>query len=65
MSFWDYLWIVRLVIEILKIIAAMDEPERLAIANLRAILPDFGADPVKPKRKKKATPADQPDTVKT
>lgn len=53
MSFFDYLWIVRLVIEILKIIAAMDEPERLEIANLRAIMPDFAKAPGEENKTKK------------
>ncbi len=55
MSFFDYLWIVRLVIEILKIIAKMDEPERLEIANLRSILPDFSSQPVKKPARKPAS----------
>lgn len=35
MSLADYLWLVRLIIEILKAIADMAEPDRLAIAQLR------------------------------
>lgn len=53
MGFFDYIWIVRLIIEILKIIAAMDEPERLKIANLRSIMPDIpndGPEKTKPKK---------------
>lgn len=53
-SFFDYLWIVRLVIEILKIIANLSESERLEIANLRTILPDFGVPDQKPTKPKKA-----------
>lgn len=55
MAFFDYLWIVRLVIEILKIIAAMDEPERLEVAKLRQIMPDFAPPQAKPQRKTPTT----------
>lgn len=35
MALLDYLWLVRLIIEILKVIARMTEDDRAAIARLR------------------------------
>lgn len=65
MAFFDYLWIVRLIIEILKIIAAMPEPERQELANLQSILPDFSTPTAKQTRRRK-TPGpneNNPDTT--
>ena len=53
MSLADYLWLVRLIIEILKAVAAMAEPDRLAIAQLRADSEKLDS---KPKRTKKIPP---------
>lgn len=35
MAFLDYIWLIRLIIEILKAIAALAPEDRLAIATLR------------------------------
>jgi len=35
MSLLDYIWLVRLIIEVLKVIADMTEEERVAMSNLR------------------------------
>lgn len=36
MAFLDYIWLIRLIIEILKLIADMAPEERIAMANLRS-----------------------------
>ena len=35
MAFFDYLWIIKLVIEILKLISNLEPEERVAIHNMR------------------------------
>jgi len=35
MSFFDYIWIIKLAIEILKLLANMDPEDRVAIHNLK------------------------------
>jgi len=52
MALIDYLWLVRLIIEILKIIAAMTEDERIAMACLRETSEQFSPLPQTPKRTK-------------
>ena len=41
MSFFDYLWIIKLAIEILKLLAAMDPEDRIAIHSLKEELGDI------------------------
>lgn len=41
MSFFDYLWIIKLAIEILKLIAGMSPEERVAIHNLKDEIGDL------------------------
>lgn len=36
MAFADYIWLIRLIIEILKLIAEMTDDERVAMARLRS-----------------------------
>ena len=53
MTLADYLWLVRLIIEILKAIAAMPPGDRLAISQLRK---DSERPPAKPKQPKTKPP---------
>ena len=41
MAFWDYLWIIKLTIEILKLIAGMTPEERVAIHKLKDEIGDI------------------------
>ena len=40
MSFFDYIWIIKLAIEILKLLAAMSPDDRIAIHNLKEEIGD-------------------------
>lgn len=59
MAFADWLWLVRLIIEILKLLAQLPEDELRAMANLRGVvqLPDPPGKKTPRKRKSPATPA--------
>jgi len=52
MALIDYIWLVRLVMEILKLIADMTEDERAAMARLRVEMPI----PVACKHQRRETP---------
>ncbi len=41
MNFFDYIWIIKLVIEILKLIAALSPDERISIHDLHSEIGDF------------------------
>lgn len=41
MSFFDYIWIIKLAIEILKILANLTPDERIALHNLKDELGDI------------------------
>ena len=43
MALLDYIWLVRLIMEILKLIAEMAPEERVAMANLRIDMPMYTA----------------------
>lgn len=52
MALADWLWLVRLIMEILKLIAQLPQDELQAIANLRGVI-DLPDPPAKPKRNSK------------
>lgn len=41
MSFFDYIWIIKLAIEILKLLAAMTPEERVALHDLKSEIGDI------------------------
>lgn len=53
MAFSDYLWLVRLIIEILKLLADLPKEELIAMANLRSVVDLPGA----PRTRKPRSPA--------
>lgn len=57
MAFTDWLWLVRLVIEILKLLADLPKDELIAMANLRSVVELPGTTP-KRARKKPSNPTD-------
>ncbi len=59
MPFTDWLWLVRLIIEILKLLAELPKEELIAMANLRSVVDLPGA----PKRRRSPTAKkDPPDS---
>lgn len=54
MALLDWLWLVRLVIEILKLISQLPAEELTAIANLRSVI-DLPDPPGEPGKKTKVT----------
>lgn len=58
MALADWLWLVRLIIEILKLLADLPKQELVAMANLRGIvdLPGTTAKPSRSKPGKKTDP---------
>ncbi len=57
MAFTDWLWLVRLIIEILKLLADLPKEELIAMANLRNVV-DL---PGQPRKRARRTPASSPD----
>ncbi len=55
MNFFDYIWIIKLVIEILKLISALEPEERIAIHDLRDEIGDIIGVPWKPTKRKPNT----------
>ena len=55
MSFFDYIWIIKLVIEILKLLADMNPEDRVAIHNLKDEIGEIFDGPKATKRTKKTT----------
>lgn len=53
MALLDWLWLIRLIIEILKLIAQLPEDELRAIASLRDVVDLPGVPATKPTRTKK------------
>lgn len=60
MAFTDWLWLVRLIIEILKLLADLPKDELIAMANLRSIIDLPGTSR---KRKPKPPSSETPPTV--
>lgn len=61
MAFSDWIWLVRLIIEILKLIAALPAEELRTIANLRSVFEIPGV----PKKQRARKPPDKPDSEVT
>ena len=57
MAFTDWLWLVRLIIEILKLLADLPKEELIAMANLRSVV-DLPGQPRKRAKRKPAEPTD-------
>lgn len=53
MALTDWLWLIKLIMEILKLIAQLPEDELRMIANLRNVVELSDPDPLKPTRTKK------------
>lgn len=64
MALIDWLWLVRLIIEILKLLAQLPEDELRAMANLRGVvqLPDPPGKKAAGKRRSPAKPASSKTT---
>lgn len=58
MALLDYIWLIRLIMEILKLIAEMAPDERAAIAQLRTDLPFQTASRPRKKRNQPADPVE-------
>lgn len=63
MAFADWLWLVRLIIEILKLLADLPKEELIAMANLRGVV-DLPGAPRKKNARPRKSPAD-PASSKT
>ena len=61
MAFSDWIWLVRLIMEILKLIAALPADELRTIANLRAVFEIPGT----PRKRQAKKPPDKPNDVVT
>ena len=57
MAFTDWLWLVRLIIEILKLLAELPKEQLIQIANLRTAF-DL---PGQPRKRSRRAPASSPD----
>ena len=57
MAFTDWLWLVRLIIEILKLLADLPKEELIAMANLRSVV-DLPGAPRKRQAKKPGAKTD-------
>lgn len=55
MALGDWLWLIRLIMEILKLIAQLPEDELKAIATLRKHIPEFDTPQEKPSKGKTTT----------
>ena len=58
MALLDWLWLVKLIMQILKLIAELPEEELRAMANLRTVL-DIPGSPRKRQAKKPSSPTDK------
>lgn len=61
MAFTDWLWLVRLIIEILKLLADLPKEELIAMANLRGVVDLPGPAPKRSRKK----PGQKTDSVVT